>query len=41
MLSYYLHSQGFAVDSSLAGEDRPDIVDTLNREIYGWAGLNP
>jgi len=41
MLSYYLHSQGFSIDSSLAGEDRPAIVDTLNSEIYGWAGLRP
>jgi hypothetical protein len=25
----------------LAGVDRPDLVDALVREIYGWAGLTP
>ncbi|HXQ25285.1 MAG TPA: nuclear transport factor 2 family protein [Candidatus Acidoferrales bacterium] len=39
MLSYYLQSQGYDVDSNLAGEDRPELVEALNREIYGWAGL--
>jgi hypothetical protein len=39
MLSYYLSSQGYEVDSNLPGEDRPDLVEALNQEIYGWAGL--
>jgi hypothetical protein len=39
MLSYYLSSQGYEVDSNLAGEDRPELVEALNQEIYGWAGL--
>jgi len=39
MLSYYLHSQGYSVDSSLPGEDRPETVEALNRELYGWAGI--
>jgi hypothetical protein len=39
MLSYYLNRQGFSVDSNLPGEDRPDLVATLNLEIYSWAGL--
>lgn len=39
MLSYYLRSQGFTVDSELAGEDRPDLVAALNEELFGWAGI--
>jgi hypothetical protein len=39
LLSYYLHSQGYKVDSSLPGEDLPEAVQMLNGEIFGWAGL--
>lgn len=39
MLSYYLRSHGFTVDSELAGEDRPDLVAALNEELFGWAGI--
>lgn len=39
LLSYYLKSQGYVIDSELAGEDRPDLVEALNREIHGWAGI--
>jgi hypothetical protein len=39
MLSYYLKSQGFSVDSTLAGEDRPDLVGSLYQELFGWAKL--
>ena len=39
MLAYCLKSQGFEIDSSLAGEDRPETVEALNREVFGWAGL--
>jgi hypothetical protein len=39
LLSYYLNSQGYSIDSELAGEDRPDLVEGLNREIHGWAGI--
>ncbi|HXJ16499.1 MAG TPA: nuclear transport factor 2 family protein [Candidatus Polarisedimenticolia bacterium] len=39
MLSYYLSTQGYDIDSNLAGEDRPDLVDALNQELYGWAGI--
>jgi SnoaL-like domain len=39
MLSYYLASQGYAVDSNLAGEDRPDLVEALERELFEWAGI--
>lgn len=41
LLSYCLTSGGFPVRSDLAGIDRPDLVDALTREIYGWAGLAP
>lgn len=40
MLSYYLSSQGYEVNSNLPGEDRPDLVAALNAELYGWAGIN-
>src|SRR5262249_53089267 len=39
LLSYCLASGGFPVRNDLAGVDRPDLVDALAREIYGWAGL--
>lgn len=41
LLSYCLASGGFSVRNDLAGVDRPDLVDALVREIYGWAGLRP
>ena len=41
LLSYCLASGGFPVRNDLAGVDRPDLVDALAREIYGWAGLTP
>ncbi len=36
MLSYYLHSQGYDIDSNLPGEDRADLVEALNRELSSW-----
>ena len=41
LLSYCLSSQGFPVRNDLVGVDRPDLVDALVCEIYGWAGLTP
>jgi hypothetical protein len=41
LLSYCLASGGFPVPNDLAGVDRPDLVDALILEIYGWAGLTP
>jgi SnoaL-like domain len=41
MLSYYLASQGYDIDANLPGEDRPDLVDTLTKEIEDWAVLRP
>jgi hypothetical protein len=38
MLCYYLASQGYDIDSNLAGEDRPDLVVALTKEIEDWAG---
>jgi hypothetical protein len=39
MLSYYLKSQGYEIDSGLAGDDRPELAEALNRELYDWAGI--
>lgn len=39
LLCYYLKTQGFSIDSRLAGEDRPDRVDALYRELFSWASL--
>jgi SnoaL-like domain len=39
LLSYCLASGGFPARNDLAGVDRPDLVDALIREIYGWAGI--
>ena len=39
LLSYVLSKQGYAIDSELAGEDRPDSVGALMRGIFAWAGL--
>lgn len=41
LLSYCLTAGGFPVRNDLAGVDRPDLVDALLREIYGWVGLTP
>lgn len=40
-LSHVLARNGFTVRDDLAGEDRPETVEALCREIYGWAGLDP
>ena len=40
MLSYLLKSQGYEVNSNLAGEDRPETCAALEREVYGWAGID-
>lgn len=41
LLAYCLGSQGFPVGDTLAGDDRPDLVAALTKEVYGWAGLEP
>jgi hypothetical protein len=40
-LSYCFASVGYPVPNDLAGVDRPDLVEAIVREIYGWAGLTP
>jgi hypothetical protein len=40
-MSLVLAQGGFSVRDDLAGEDRPETVDALCSEIYGWAGLDP
>jgi hypothetical protein len=40
-MSHVLASNGFTVRDDLAGEDKPETVEALCREIYGWAGLEP
>ena len=40
-LSCCFASVGYPVPNDLAGVDRPNLVDALVREIYGWAGLPP
>ncbi|HEY6904227.1 MAG TPA: nuclear transport factor 2 family protein [Candidatus Acidoferrales bacterium] len=39
MLSYYLRSQGYDIDSNLPGEDRADLVEALNRELSSWMAM--
>ena len=39
LLSYCLAQQGYQIDGNLPGEDRPDLVDALTRELEGWAGI--
>ena len=41
LLSLVLARGGYAVRDDLAGEDRPESVQALCSEIYGWAGLTP
>jgi hypothetical protein len=40
-LAHVLALGGFPVRDDLAGEDRPESVAALCREIYDWAGLPP
>jgi hypothetical protein len=40
LLSYCFTIGGFPVPNDLAGVDRPDLVEALVGEIYGWAGLS-
>jgi hypothetical protein len=41
LLAFCVMSAGFPVRDDLAGVDRPDLVEALTSEIYGWAGLTP
>jgi hypothetical protein len=39
MLSYLLKAQGYEVNCNLPGEDRPETVAALAREVHDWAGI--
>ena len=39
MLSYLLSLQGYSPNPHLAGEDRPQSWQTLERDLFGWAGV--
>ena len=41
LLSYVLNKQGYTIASDLPGEDRPESVRTLMREVFTWAGMKP
>jgi SnoaL-like domain len=41
LLSFCLMSGGYQARKDLAGVDRPDLVDAVTREVYGWAGIMP
>lgn len=40
LLAYYLKSQSYLIDLALAGDDRQDLVQALNHEVFTWAGLD-
>jgi hypothetical protein len=39
LLSYVLGQRGYTIASDLPGEDKPETVRALMREIYSWAGV--
>jgi len=39
LLSFCLMSGGYKPRMDLAGVDRPDLIEALTREVFGWAGL--
>jgi hypothetical protein len=41
MLAYVLTLQGYRVNGELPGEDRPEQMAALYRELYDWAGVEP
>jgi hypothetical protein len=38
-LSHVLANGGYSVRDDLAGEDKPETVEALCTQVYGWAGL--
>jgi SnoaL-like domain len=40
LLSYVLSQHGYTIRSDLPGEDRPETVQALMREVFTWAGTN-
>jgi hypothetical protein len=41
LLSYVLSRNNYRVNPDLPGDDRPDTVETLENELFGWAGVKP
>jgi SnoaL-like domain len=39
LLWYYLKLQGYSIDPLLAGDDRPDLCASMNKELFDWLGL--
>jgi hypothetical protein len=38
LLSYILSKEGYTVDTELPGDDRPESIRALMREVFTWAG---
>jgi hypothetical protein len=39
LLSYVLSKNGYRVNAQMPGDDRPETVETLETELFGWAGV--
>jgi hypothetical protein len=40
LLSYILSKEGYTVDTELPGDDRPESIRALMREVFTWTGVN-
>jgi hypothetical protein len=41
LLSYVLSQNNYQVNADLPGDDRPDTVEKLEHELFGWASVKP
>lgn len=41
LLSYVLNKRGYTIAADLPGEDQPDTVQILMRDVFNWAGIKP
>ena len=41
LLSYVLTQSNYVPNPDLPGDDRPDSVEKLENELFGWAGVKP
>jgi hypothetical protein len=41
LLSYVLSRNNYEVNPDLPGDDRPESVQKLENEVFGWAGVTP
>jgi hypothetical protein len=41
LLSYVLNKHGYTIAADLPGEDQPETVQTLMRDVFTWAGIKP